>query len=413
MPKSNKKLAFSELRVGIFMLVALLVFGFLIINSSGDFNPFEKKIRLKARFASADGLRKNAEVQLAGVSIGKVEDVRFLTSDDTKAVVGEKKDENAEDELIEATFAVTSKLEGKPITDIIRTDSMAQLIATSVLGNDKIINISPGSPKANAVTENTVLKSSAAISMNQLTDTGNNLLKQIDRLAGPANEILNKANSGEGTLGKIVNDEQLYNSLDRAVSETRATMTRLQTTIDKINTGQGSAGKLLNDPALYNNLNKTVSQLEAISSDIKSGKGTAGKFVTDDALYTETRAAITDLQKSAAKIGAIADDIKLVTADLKDGKGSAGKLLKDDKLYDEAREAIARFNSTTARIETILTDAQAGKGTIGRLLTDETLYNSVNQTANNVATFTGEGTKLLNDFRANPKKFLRIKLAIF
>ena len=66
MPKSNKKLTFSELRVGIFMFAALLVFGFLIINSSGDFNPFEKKIRLKVRFDTADGLRKAARARQRG-----------------------------------------------------------------------------------------------------------------------------------------------------------------------------------------------------------------------------------------------------------------------------------------------------------------------------------------------------------
>lgn len=409
MPKSSTKLSFSELRVGIFMLVALLVFGFLIINSSGDFNPFEKKIRLKARFASADGLRRNAEVQLAGVSIGKVEDVKFLTPDPNQPQPeGEEKLDR-----IEATFAVARQLEGKPITDMIRNDSTAQLIATSVLGNEKIINISPGSQKSPAVVENTVLSSSAAISMNQLTDTGNNLLKQIDKLAGPANEILSKANSGEGTLGRIVNDESLYRSLDGAVLETKATMQRLQSTIDKINSGQGTAGKLVNDPELYNSLNKTVAQLEAISTDIRAGKGSAGKLVSNDELYNETKAAITDLRKAVGQFNEIAADIKLVSADLRDGKGSAGKLLKDEKLYDNARDAIDKFNSTATKLDAILGDARSGRGTLGKILTDETLYNSVNQTANNVATFTGEGTKLLNDFRANPKKFLRIKLAIF
>lgn len=401
MPKSTTKLGLSELRVGIFMLAALLVFGFLIVNSSGDFNPFEKKMRLKVRFETADGLRKNAEVQLAGVSIGKVEEVKFLT------------EESPAGERIEAILSVASKLENQPIAELIRTDSTAQLIGTSVLGNDKIINISAGTSKGSPVSQDTVLKTSASISINQLTATGNQLLTRINELSIPANDILNKANSGQGTLGKIVNDEQLYISLDGAVSETRATMTRLQKTIDKINSGQGSAGKLLNDPTLYNNLNKTVAQLEAISTNIRTGKGSAGKFVNDDALYNDTRIAIAELQRSAEKISLIADDIKVVTADLKDGKGSAGKLLKDDKLYDEARDAVSRFNSTTARIESILTEAQAGKGTIGKLLNDETLYNSFNQTANNVATFTGEGTKLLSDFRANPKKYLRIKLALF
>ncbi len=401
MPRTQQKLTFSELRVGIFMLAALVVTGFLILNSSGDFNPFEKKMRLKARFSSADGLHSGADVQLAGVSIGKVEDVKFLPPD---APNGER---------VESTFLIVKELDKKPITDLIRTDSTAQLVATSILANDKMINIVPGTSKGNPVDDNAILTSSATASLNQLTSTGNDLLTQINKLAGPANDILDKANRGEGTLGRIVNDEELYRNLDGAVSETKATMQRLQTTIDKINKGQGSAGKLVNDPALYDSLNKTVSHLESISSDIKAGRGSAGKFVSDDAMYNETREAVAELKKAVFKISDIADDVKSVTIDLKDGKGSAGKLLKDDRLYEDAKNAIEKFNSMSSRIDAILADAQSGKGTFGKLVTDETLYNNINQTASNINQFSSEGTKLLYDFRQNPKKFLRIKLALF
>lgn len=401
MPRRKQKITLSELRVGIFMLSALLITAFLILNSTGSFNPFEKKMRLKARFASADGLREGADVQLAGVSIGKVEEVKFLPPD------------SPEGERIEASLYVGQTLNGKPITELIRTDSTAQLIATSILGNDKIVNIAPGTSKGTPVDENAILRTSTPIGLNQLTATGNDLLEQINKLAVPANEILNKANQGEGTLGRVINDEQLYESLEGAVTETRATMTRLQTTVDRLNRGEGSAGKLLNDPELYNNLNKTVSQLESIATDIRGGRGSAGKFINDDAFYVETRNAVTELRTAAEKISSIADDVKLLTADLREGKGTAGKLFRDEKLYEDTREAVARFNSTATRIEGILSDAQAGKGTIGRLLNDETLYNSVNETANNVAKFTGEGTKLLDDFRKNPKKYLSIKLSLF
>lgn len=401
MPRSNQKLTFSELRVGIFMFAALVITGFLILNSTGNFNPFEKKLKLNIRFESADGLHSGADVQLAGVSIGKVEKVKFLPPNSPPG------------ERIEATLSVMEELDNKPINELIRTDSSAQLVATSILGNDKMINITPGTTKGSPVDENTTLPTSPSVGLNQLTATGTDLLTQINKLAVPANEILNKANQGEGTLGRIVNDETLYDSLDGAVSETRVTMTRLQATLDKVNKGDGSAGRLLNDPALYDNLNATVSQLEAISSGIRAGRGSAGKFINDEALYIETRNTVADLRKSVEKISLVADDVKSITTDLKDGKGTAGKLFRDEKLYDEARAAIARFNLTTARVDSILADAQSGKGTIGRLLTDETLYNSINQTANNVATFTGEGTKLLDDFRKNPKKYLRIKLALF
>lgn len=401
MPRRNQKITVSDLRVGIFVLAALLLTAFLILNSTGSFNPFEKKMRLKARFVSADGLHPGADVQLAGVSIGKVESVRFLEPD------------SEEPERIEATLTVAQELDRKPISELIRTDSAAQLVATSVLGNDKMINISPGTSNGTPITENALLKSSASISLNQLTSTGNDLLTQMKKLAAPANEIMQKANRGDGTLGRIINDEQLYESLEASINEIRGTMQRLQTTVDKVNRGDGTAGRLFNDPTLYEGLNNTVKQLEAISSDIRAGRGTAGRIVNDDALYNETKAAVTELRNAAAKISEIADDVRLITADLRDGKGTVGRLLKDEKLQNDVETTVSKLSSTVSRLDVILSDAQAGKGTIGRLVTDETLYNSINQTANNVATFTGEGTKLLDDFRRNPKKYLSIKLSLF
>lgn len=408
MPQSNKKLGFSQLRVGLFILFGLAVLGFLIINSTGDFNPFAERLNLKARFKSADGLREGSEVQLAGVTIGKVTRIRFLPPD------------SPEEAKIEAVFSIDAMLDGKSISERIRTDSTAQLVATSVLGNDKLINITPGTPEGSAVRSNHVLDSSTAISINQLTQTGNDLLQQINKLAIPTNEILNKANQGDGTLGKVINDQSLYNSLDATVGEAKLSMLKVQNLIDRLKAGDGTAGKLLNDPELYNNLNKSVIQLEQISTDLRNGKGTAGKFLSDDALYNDTQATIKDVQKtindikpSIKRLNDISSEFEIIVKELNEGKGTAGKLLKDEKLYEEARTAIANVNTLSTKVDTILNDAQAGKGTFGKLLTDETLYNNLNQTMSNVNQLSSESTKLIYDFRQNPKKYLTIKFKLF
>ncbi|MCY7347078.1 MAG: MlaD family protein [Pyrinomonadaceae bacterium] len=390
----TQKIGFSQLRVGIFVMFGLAVLAFLILNATGDFNPFEKKFRLKAHFASADGLRDAAEVHLAGVHIGKVEKVNLLPPD------------SPENARVEAVLLVDQILDGRPITDRIRKDSTAQLVAVSLLANDKMINVTPGSPNAAAVAENDVLNSTSTMSINKLTETGNELLQQINKLATPTNEILNKANRGEGTLGKIINDESLYNNLDSTVGETKLTLAKLQNTIDRVNRGEGSAGKLLNDPELYDNLNRSVQQIEAISKDLRAGKGTAGKFLTDEAIYNESRAAIADLRVSISKLNAITDDLSA-------GKGTIGKFLKDEEFYNEARKTLTRLNSTTEKVDLILDDARSGKGTLGKLLTDETLYNNVNQTAANFNQLSSEGTKLIYDFRQNPKKYLTIQFKLF
>lgn len=401
MASTQKNLSISQLRVGLFVFAGLLVLVFLILNSSGDFNPFKRKMTLKARFASADGLREGADVQLAGIKIGKVTLVRLLPPD------------SPEDAKVEATISVDQDLEGRPITERIRTDSMAQLIATSVLANDKMINITTGTSRGEAVSEGHVLDSREAISINQLTATGNELLQQINRLAAPANEILNKANQGEGTLGNFINDPSLYNSLDSTILETRGLMEKLQTAVDNVNSGDGTAGKLLNNPELYDSLSATVRQLEAISGDIRAGRGSAGKFISDEKFYEETKQAVTEIRTAAEKLNAVADDLRTVTGNLSAGKGSAGKLLTDEKLYDNAVTALNRFNSTAEKLDLILGDARSGKGTLGKILTDEALYNNVSQTVSNVNQLSSESTKLIYDFRQNPKKYLRIKVSLF
>ncbi len=401
MPPTQRNLGFSQLRVGIFVLFGLAILAFLILNSTGDFNPFEKKLQLKARFADADGLREGAEVQLAGVSIGKVDEVNLLPPDSN------------EDAKVEAIMTVAGNLGGRPITERIRADSVAQLAATSVLANDKMINITPGTQKGSPVAENQILESASAMSINKLTQTGNELLEQINKLAVPANEILQKANRGDGTLGRIVNDESLYQNLDATLAETKVTVAKLQTMVDKINRGDGTAGKLLNDPELYNSLNRTVVKLEAISSDLRAGRGTAGKLLSNDELYNDTRAAVADLRVSAEKINGITDDLKIITGDLREGRGTAGKLLQDEQLYDDTRATLAKLNSSADKFNLILDDARSGRGTIGKLLTDETLYNNVNQTTSNINQITTESTKLIYDFRQNPKKYLTIQFKLF
>ncbi len=401
MPRSAKTLNLGQLRVGLFIFVALAILGFFILNATGEFNPFAETLTLKARFTNADGLREGAEVQLAGVHIGKVTVVRLLPPD------------NPEDAKIEAIMSVDKELDGQPTNERIRSDSTAQLVATSVLGNDKMINITPGTPEAAPVQEFHVLDSSAAISINQLTQTGNDLLQQINKLAIPTNEILNKANQGEGTLGSLINDESLYRNLDASIAETK-------TLIERIRSGEGSAGKFVNDPELYNNLNKTVASMEVISANLKDGKGTAGKFLNDEAIYNESKAmiselrtALKDVSPSLKRLDQISQDLESITRDLNEGKGTAGKFLKDEQLYEDARKAINSLSSMTSRLDGVLGDAQGGKGTFGKLLTDETLYNNLNQTMSNVNQLSSESTKLIYDFRQNPKKFLTIKFKLF
>jgi phospholipid/cholesterol/gamma-HCH transport system substrate-binding protein len=382
MPSSKKGVGIRELRVGLLVVVAIAVLIFLILNASGDFSPFASKLHLKADFQSGDGLRPGSEVRLAGVTIGKVDEVRLLPPTT-----------NPNEPKVEATFSIKSVIDGRPADDLIRDDSTAQLGSPSLLGSDKVINIIPGTQLGQKVKDGQRLQlGQQPGSVEALTESGNELVNQLNKLSQQFTDIATKINQGQGSIGRFVNDEAFYNNLNTTVRSVDDLMRQIQT-------GQGTAGKLVNDPELYNNLNQVSQSLQQIAGDLRAGRGTAGKLLNDDALYNDLRTTISHLNRSV-------DQIDLIVGDLRAGRGTAGKLLTDEAMYNDARTAIARFNTAADRIDSVVAGVQRGEGTAGKLLTDEQLYNNVNQ-------LSAESVKLIYDFRQNPKKYLTIKFQLF
>jgi phospholipid/cholesterol/gamma-HCH transport system substrate-binding protein len=381
MPSAKKRLGIREVRVGLLVVVAIGVLIFLILNASGDISPFSKKVHLRARFSNGDGLRRGSEVRLAGVRIGKVDDVRLLPPSENPR------------EKVEASFSIDSEIDGRPATDLIRNDSKALLSSPSILGAEKVINLTPGTDLGQQIHDGDLIPpGDEGGTVQALTTSGTQLMDQLNKLSGQFTDISAKINQGQGSIGRFVNDEAFYNNLNSTVRD-------LNEVIRQIQSGRGSAGMFVNDPALYNNLTGVSQSLQSIADDLRRGRGTAGRLLTDEALYNDARTAIARLNRSA-------DNINLIVEDLRAGRGTAGKLLTDDAIYNDARAAIARVNTAAERIDNVVAGVQRGEGTAGKLLTDDQLYNNVNQ-------LSAETVKLIYDFRQNPKKYLTIKFQLF
>ena len=78
---------------------------------------------------------------------------------------------------------------------------------------------------------------------------------------------------------------------------------------------------------------------------------------------------------------------------------TAGRLLTDRELYD-------RLNSMSARLDKVMTGLEQGDGTAGQLLRDKQLYENMNGAV-------GELRKLVQDIRADPRKFLNVRVSLF
>jgi phospholipid/cholesterol/gamma-HCH transport system substrate-binding protein len=381
MPKTKQTVSLSELRVGIFVLASIAILIFLILNASGDINPFSKKLHLKARFVDANGLREGSEVRLAGVRVGKVDKIVLLPPSDVPNTP-----------RVEALMTIDAKIDGRPANERIRTDSTAQQASPSLLGNEMLINITPGTALGQPVKDYDILPSSSSNTVNDFATSGTDLAQRLSKLSDEINGIVRNVKEGKGTVGLLFNDEALYNNLNATIRDTEDLMRQIRS-------GQGSAGRFINDPALYNNATEISMQLRQIAEDLRAGRGTAGKLLTNDEFYNR-------INRIADRADRSLDQMNAIVAEVNEGRGTLGRLVKDEEIYNDARAAIARFNTTAERIDTMVSSAQRGEGTVGRLLNDETLYSNVNQ-------LSSEGVKLMYDFRQNPKKYLTIKFELF
>ncbi|HEX5876121.1 MAG TPA: MlaD family protein [Pyrinomonadaceae bacterium] len=381
MPATKKSVSFSQVRVGLFVLLTIGVLVFLILNASGDINPFRSKLHLKALFADANGLREGSEVRLAGVRVGKVERIVLLEPSSAP---------NAP--RVEAQLTIDSTIDGRPANERIRTDSQAQQGSPSLLGNEMLINITPGSAVGQPVKDGDTLPSSSSNTVNDFATSGTDLAQRLSKLSDEISGIVQEVKGGEGTVGRLFTDEALYNNLNATIRETEDVMR-------EVRSGRGSAGRFINDPALYNNANDIAVQLRGIADDLRAGRGTAGKLLTDDEFYNR-------INRTANRLDNSVDQINLMIAEINAGRGTLGRLIRDEQIYNDARAAIARFNTTAERIDNLVAAAQRGEGTIGKLLNDDALYTNVNQ-------LSSEGVKMIYDFRQNPKKYLTIKFELF
>ena len=77
---SQKQLKWSQLKVGITVIVASIILAVLMILMSGTGGLFTRTIRIKSYFPDAAGLREGAPVRLSGVDIGNVKKIRIVPS---------------------------------------------------------------------------------------------------------------------------------------------------------------------------------------------------------------------------------------------------------------------------------------------------------------------------------------------
>ena len=357
---SQQQLKWSQLRVGITVIVASLVLALLLFLMSGTGGYFSKRITLVSYFDNAEGLRVGAPVRLSGVDIGNVAKILVVPDKDKQLTP------------VEIVMKESTKYSFN-----LRRDTLASLETAGVLG-ETFMDMDSSQAIGPPARDGDTLPTRVHPDFNEVVRSSQSTLQNMDALLKRADRILAFAESGKGSLGKLIYDPTLYDRLSQTVAE-------LKTVVDEIAKGQGSLGQLINSNDAYAKFLGTLDKMNAVVDDLQQGKGTAGKFLKDPTLYNNANDTVANLKK--------------VSEDLNAGKGTAGRLLKDEELGK-------KIDTTMTKLAALTSEIDAGHGTMGKLFKDDTLYNNLNHTLE-------ETQGLIKAIRENPKKYLSIKLHIF
>ncbi|AKD55210.1 MlaD family protein [Spirosoma radiotolerans] len=259
--ESNKR----SIVVGIFVLVGIAIFVAGVFVLGGQQKRFTKSIKLMAVFKDVGGLKVGNNVWFSGVKIGTVKRISFYG--------------NAQ---VEVDMSIEQSSQ-----QYIRKDADATISSDGLIGN-KIVVITGGTTKHPEVEDGDRIKTSAALSSDQimatLQENNNNLLK----VTNDFKELVGNLRRGKGTVGAVLTDslvaenfKKAMRNLERASDNTVKVTGSVSQFAAKLNTKGTLANELVTDTTVFRRLSRSAAQLEKAAGSANQTVGTLSQTSTN------------------------------------------------------------------------------------------------------------------------------------
>jgi phospholipid/cholesterol/gamma-HCH transport system substrate-binding protein len=298
--KRSGDIRWGELRLGLFIFVALAVF--LWASIQGGTNLFKKQYELHSEFPNVQGVVSGAPVWFQGVEVGTVKSLDFIAAGDSSKV--------------RITFTVDDR-----VWPLVREDSKVKIQALNLFG-EKFMEVTSGSRAAKPVKEGATLASERPTDVTELMARGEHIVDDLGAITKDMKEMTAKVRRGEGSLGKLANSDELHDNLVATINGVRtltanldksqvemarslnAVANSLDSVMTLINSGDGSLGQMARDPALYRNLASLTGRMDSTMGRVERGEGSLGRLAKDDAAAVNLEKSLDQLNKLLADLQA-------------------------------------------------------------------------------------------------------------
>ncbi len=358
--KRSDNIAWSQLKVGIFIICALIFLAGGIFLMGRQTKLFTPKGALSVIMTDVAGLKIGAPVWLAGVDVGTVTRIRF------------------ERPTVSNEVEVDLELDREALKKI-GPDSIITVKTRGLMG-EKYVDITPS-----MVYSQVPAKRLYGTPVPKLDDVMLKAGKTFDTL----NRIIGQTEKGEGTLGRLLKDPKLYDNLSHLTQE-------LNVFVMQVNHGEGTLGKLSRSSEPYDKMVSILNRVDETLRDIQSSHGTMNKLIYDRELYDK-------LVSLADKSAQAAQDMHELNLKLKSPDTTIGKLLGDREFYDKGVALLDQADKSVKAFKEVADRVNRGEGSAGKMVTDQELYNRLNLMVDSV-------NDLVKDIKEHPKRYLKFSV---
>jgi len=349
-PKPKEK----TIRVGLLVAASLLVLMIFVFFIGSEQKIFSRKNEYKVRLDNVTGLAEGNPVKISGVTVGVIKDITL------------PRDPKMRDVDIELMV-------DRKYADRIRTDSRARLKKLGLLAGDSYIDISPGSPKFDALEPGSLIPAARQTNVDQLISSGEDLVDNFVQISYSLKNILSRVDRGEGLIGELTTTPE---TKQRITDTFLTTLNKTNAILGHVESGKGLVGRLVYDDAYATTLTGSIQEsarslqtlVTEVQGSLKSGQGVLPALLNDPEGKKKVFDLVDNLKVTSANLAAI-------TASYQSGQGLVPRLM-GDKAY--ADQALNEFTGLLHQLNDTIAKVNRGEGTAGKLVNDPSVYESVN-----------------------------------
>lgn len=298
---SNKRAVLTGLFV--FIGVIFLVTGILMVGNINE--TFKSKMQVVSLFDDVSGLQKGNNVWFSGVKIGLVSSLHFYGKSQVE---------------------VRMKIETKA-QQYIRKDAKVKIGTDGLIGN-KILIIYGGTALSEEVQEGDTLEVEKTFSSDDMINTLQENNKNLLSITSDLKIISNKMAGGEGTIGKFLNDDSVFENMNAAT-------TSLENASAKAN--------------------QMLSSLVVFSAGLNKDGTLANELVTDTVIFNSVKASVLRLQQLTDTAAVFMTNLKSAGSN---PKTPIGVLLNDEEAGARLKGTLKNLESGSKKLDEDLEAAQ-------------------------------------------------------